>query len=636
MKNQPVVVKIALAYLPAVVLLFIFCRLSWWAGALAALAGLAACVLLWVFIFEAPAATAAATKNGFDPALLNKELKNTLVDTQAAGTALLLAVNSLQRRTENFESSLSSFAENLASLPEPENYYKTAFEALQSNLPALAGCAHTLSEAQQNYLEYAGTVEGLAAAGRQVLEQAKELGAENETAVEGASQALQELEGFQQKTAAAFEAIISFTRRASALALNVSVKTTQRESLNNGPVVATSEITELANFAGRSLEKIKARAEEVEGLSKALGEKLELSAAALSLQDMQLNALKEAMEKLVSPAGEAATRFANLNEKWVALSCELAEAGAKAEVSPEPEVGKSTVIDVAKEGVKEQEDKLQGLFKSVSWSKEKVEELQEKAGRFGLPLLGYLDEPAGKAGAYLFKHWYKRDTGLEVVLTAIDSSAADELYAAMAEGLFDATISLRSPGPGEGQVESYGDKLELLGTNLAGLRRGFLVPEYVTIGTIGVLRRHSDKFGGAIYIVQGHPELSAGARLAQEEYKTEMELVFESTENIAKELKEAVQEKRWLVVAGAEPEPVFEAFGLKLLTDPKRCFGAEEFLKTVTKKSLKEEQPEYYRALQRFRWGVAEVSLFMQQLNLGLSYDEAAQKVLQNIKFTLL
>jgi len=634
MKDQPVVVKIALAYLPAAVLIIILGRMPWWANILVALASLAATVMLWVFLFDREQKP--AVKEGIDPALLNEELKEMLIDTSAAGSTLHFSARSLEKRIEELRRSLEEISSSLQELAGADRYAETALEKIRARLSDLEAHAGEVIGAGDTYLEYTRTVESLAGESRRVLEQTAEMNAENSAAVEGASGAMEELDQFDQKIKSVIKTIRAFGKQANTLALNTSIKTSQSESVDKGLAVVAEEVSDLANYACRGVDKITALADETDSLIGSLREKLEMAAGAVSLQDMQINLLKESLEKMIPAAGETVQRFSPVGESCVSLKNEVSEAAEEAGSVAGTVQNAAAALAIIKGATAEQEWHLDGIRGSVSAVAERVEELRQKAGRYDLPLLGYLDQPAGKAGAYLFKHWYRRDCGGEVILVGIEDKATVEMYDAMAEGLFDASISCRTPGDCEELVKSYGDRLDMLGTNLAGPRRGLLVPEYVNIGTIGVLRHNKEAFGGVIYSMAEHAQISRQAREAVEEYSAEMELVYGDLDRISGELDRAISEKRWVVVTGWTPEPRFDHYQLKFLTDPKRCFGGEQFIKTVTRKGLKEEIPHYQRALQRFRWGLEEVSLFMKKVSEGSDYDQAAREILSGIEFTLL
>ncbi len=634
MKDQPVVVKIALAYLPAAVLFIILGRLPWWANILIALAGLAAVIMLWVFLFDRELKPVAKTGN--DPDLLNEDLKEMLIDTAAAGSTLQFSARSLERRIEELRSSLEEITTSLQDLSGADRYSETALEKIRARLSDLETHVGEVIGAGDTYLEYNRTVEKLAGESSQVLEQTAEMTAENRAAVEGASGAMEELDLFDQKINSVIKTIRAFGKQANTLALNTSIKTSQSESADKGLAVVAEEVSDLANYACRGVDKITALAAETDSLIGSLREKLEMSAGAVSLQDMQINLLRETLEKIIPAVGEAVHRFSPVGESCVSFKNEVAEAAEEAGNAAAKVQNAAAVLTVIGGAAAEQKRHLDGVCGSVSAVTGRVEEFRQKAGRYDIPLLGYLDQPADKAGAYLFRHWYRRDCGGEVILVGIEDKAAAEMYDAMAEGLFDATISCRTPGENEELVKSYGDRLEMLGTNLAGLRSGMLVPEYVSIGTIGVLRHNKEAFGGVVYAMEEHSLIGSQAREAVEEYNAEMELSYGDLDSITGALDRAVAEKRWVVVTGWTPEPRFDDYQLKFLTDPKRCFGGEQFIKTVTRKGLKEDLPHYYRALQRFRWGLEEVSLFMKKIGGGSDYDQAAREILDGIEFTLL
>lgn len=635
MKKQPVIVKIVLAYLPAALLAIIFCGQPWWAGLLIALGGLLAAVLLWVFLFEDKPKV--EEKESLNPDLLDAELKNMLMETAATGSALNFSLEGLKEKIIVLKGSLAVLRASFEELKETDRPLEQALEELKNQVGALKEPAGLVDKNKDAYEDYLNALKQQALNSRQVLEQSAELGEENVEAVEGVSGAKEDLERFEEQLGSILKKITSFARQANTLALNTSIKTTKLEKDDKNLTMVASDLTDLSNFINAGMEEINALTGGAEVLSDSLREKLELAAGAVSFKDMQVSALKEALKEMVTETESAAESFKDLSAAWAGFT---GEADLALEVAARPLEDISSDSAGAESMIKEKalahEKALKSARESVDWVAGQVAEFKQKAGRYDLPVLGYLDSACDKAGAYLFKHWYKRDAGGEVVLVATDKRAQAALFKAMGAGHFDATISLRVPGAAEELAEQFAGALQILGTNLAGLRQGLLVPGYVKIGTAGVLRHNKEAFGGKIYVLEEEGLLSEQVRQAQEAYKTGFELVFAEAEEVAQALEEAAAEKRWLVLAGQVPDPRFESYGLKFLTDPKKVFGEEQFMKTVTRKSLREDRPEYYRALQRFRWGLDEVLLFMKKIEAGLSYDEAALSVLKEIKFSLL
>ena len=210
------------------------------------------------------------------------------------------------------------------------------------------------------------------------------------------------------------------------------------------------------------------------------------------------------------------------------------------------------------------------------------------------------------------------------------------MYAALAAGEFDSTVSCWTPGMHDIYLEQYPGKLEVLGSNLAGARTGLVVPDYVTINSIEELRSHADQFGGMIHAIEKEAGVSKQAVSAVKEYRLDMTVKFGNNQDVCNALDQAEKQKSWVVVTGWVPESMFEKWKLKFLEDPKNCFGGEKFIKTIARLGLKKDHPKLYRALQNFRWSVEDATAFMSQMNKNINPDEAARRTLEQIKVALL
>jgi ABC-type proline/glycine betaine transport system substrate-binding protein/methyl-accepting chemotaxis protein len=634
LKDYPVALKIALAYLPAAVLIMVFSRLPWWANLLLAFASLTAAFMLWVLLFDNQVTPAADT--GIDPGQLDAELKNMLVETASTGSAVYLSARSLMRRGVSLSESLTDLNRSLADLSGIDRQTESGLQAIAAMLKDVEYQAEDMILAGENYIVHMKQVELLAEQGHEILDQTGAMEKESSEALEGTSTAAEELVRFEENIFSVVETFRDFGRQVNSLAMNSSLRANRTEGLDSGLKVMSEEIASLANYSCRGVDRVNELDTEARALLSGLKEKVGCAGQALSLQDMQIGALRDALNRFIQAAGETASYFAPVQETAQGLQNGLnnfmAETGSLA-LSHKQSAGQfdkiGRVADAQREGVDD-------LIKSTADLTARVEEFRQKAGRYDIPTLCCINHPEDLAGAYLFKHWYKRDCKAEVCLVEIEEPAFAELVDAIAAGQFDSSISLRSPGIHEELAASYKDKLNLLGTNLAGSRCGLLVPDYVDVGTIGVLRHKSAHFGGVIYAAGEKKELCRQVREAENEYKLGMKIIYVETAELSKIISKAIEEKKWIVITGWVPEPLFMQSSLKFLSDPKHCFGGEQFIRTFVRIGLKEDNPRFHRALRMFRWGVEDASEFLSYLDDGLTRDEAAEKILGRIEATLL
>jgi len=634
LKNYPVAFKIALAYLPAAALIIVFSRLPWWVNLLLAVASLMAAFLLWVLLFDHQVRPAAEA--GIDPGLLDTELKKVLLETASTGSAVFLSARSLMRRGALLSESLTELNRSLADLAGGDRQTESDLQAIAAMLKSVESRAEEMVQAGENYLVYMKQIELLAEQGQEILDQTGAMERESAEALEATATAAEELTRFEENIFSVIETFRDFGRQVNSLAMNSSLRANRTEGQDSGLQVMAEEIATLANFSCRGVDRVGVLDAEARALLIGLKERIGCAGQALSLQDMQISALRDALDRFIQATGETATHFVPVQETARDLNDGLnnfmAETGSLA-LSHDQSATLFSQIGCAATAQREVTGEL---VKSTADLVARVDEFRQKAGRYDLPTLGYINRPEDLAGAYLFKHWYKRDCKAEVCLVEVEEPAAAELIEALAAGQFDTSISMRTHGIHEALIASHRDSLDLLGTNLAGSRSGLLVPDYVDIGTIGVLRHKSAQFGGVIYAAGEKTGLCQQVREAESEYKLGMQIKYVDTVELAKIIGKALAENSWIVFSGWIPEPLFMQSSLKFLSDPKNCFGGEQFIRTVARAGLKENNPRFHRALRMFRWGVEDASEFLSYLNDGLTLDEAAEKILGRIEATLL
>lgn len=113
---------------------------------------------------------------------------------------------------------------------------------------------------------------------------------------------------------------------------------------------------------------------------------------------------------------------------------------------------------------------------------------------------------------------------------------------------------------------------------------------------------------------------------AIKDYNLDFELQSSSSAGMAAALKKAEGNKDWIVVTGWTPHWKFAKWDLKYLEDPKEIYGSEEFIHTIVRKGLKEEKPEVYAILDKFKWSAADMGAVMLNIENGMKPDEAAAK----------
>lgn len=214
------------------------------------------------------------------------------------------------------------------------------------------------------------------------------------------------------------------------------------------------------------------------------------------------------------------------------------------------------------------------------------------------------------------------EAGFDVELKAVD---AGPLYQAVANGDVDCTVSAWLPATQAHYWEEYGDDIDLVRHNLDGAKVGLVVPTYVTIDSISEMNEFAPEFDGKIIGIEPGAGIMARTEEAIEAYELNYELVPSSSAGMAAELSKAYPNEEWIVVTGWTPHWKFARFDLKYLDDPEGIYGGEEYIGTLARKGLKEDNPLAYGILERFYWTPADMESVMLSIEEGTPEEEAAQ-----------
>jgi glycine betaine/proline transport system substrate-binding protein len=236
--------------------------------------------------------------------------------------------------------------------------------------------------------------------------------------------------------------------------------------------------------------------------------------------------------------------------------------------------------------------------------------------------IGYVLWDSEIASTNVVKQVFEK-AGYDVTITAVDAAP---LYQAVANGDVDCTVSAWLPRTQEAYMDEYGDQLDFVGKNLEGAKIGLVVPTYVTIDSIEEMNEVKDKFDGKIVGIDAGAGVVKNTEDAIEAYDLDYDLVYSSSAGMASALKKSVDRAEWVVVTGWTPHWKFSRWDLKYLDDPKGVFGGEEYLGTLARTGLAEDDPEAYAILQRFHWTPEDMESVMLDIEEGMSHEDAAKK----------
>ena len=202
------------------------------------------------------------------------------------------------------------------------------------------------------------------------------------------------------------------------------------------------------------------------------------------------------------------------------------------------------------------------------------------------------------------------------------------MWQAVASGDADCMVAGWLPTTHAAYYGKLKDKVDLAGKNVEGARLGWVVPDYVEIGSIADLKAHAAEFDNKVIGIDPGAGLMRASEKAMKEYGlSNMKLVEGSDATMTAALKDAISRKQPIVVTGWTPHWMWAAFKLKYLADPKGALGGEETVYTVTRKDLKQDKPELYNVLSKFSLTLPdEQSVMLQNTESGADPKKTAAK----------
>lgn len=244
------------------------------------------------------------------------------------------------------------------------------------------------------------------------------------------------------------------------------------------------------------------------------------------------------------------------------------------------------------------------------------------SGEKGKVKLGYVEWDSEVASNNVLKIALE-DQGYEVELIPVSASA---MWTGVAQGDFDAIIGAWLPTTHADYFAEVKDKVEDLGVNLEGTKIGLVVPSYVNINSIEELKDNADKFNSQIVGIDAGAGIMKATETAISEYGLDKLTLMDGTgATMTASLKDAIDNKEWIVVTGWTPHWKFSRWDLKYLEDPKGIYGADEFVHTIARKGLKEDNAEVYAILDEFNWTPEDMAKVMVKIENGKDPADAAR-----------
>jgi len=207
------------------------------------------------------------------------------------------------------------------------------------------------------------------------------------------------------------------------------------------------------------------------------------------------------------------------------------------------------------------------------------------------------------------------------------------MYHSVAEGILDGMVSSWAPKTHKKYLQEFKGKIDNLGASLKGAKIGLVIPDYVGVKSIKDLALNSSLFRDKkIYAIDETSGVTIAANQALKEYKLEgwtVEAV--GLNSVTANLRNAVEQKRPIVVTGWKPHWMFEEFSIRFLNDPKKIFGSAEEIHTIASPYLKRNNPQVYNILKGIKFDMQEYTKMMWKIHNGESPEAIARKYVDNL-----
>ncbi|GGM37371.1 hypothetical protein GCM10011351_24490 [Paraliobacillus quinghaiensis] len=221
----------------------------------------------------------------------------------------------------------------------------------------------------------------------------------------------------------------------------------------------------------------------------------------------------------------------------------------------------------------------------------------------------YVEWASEVASAHVVKTVIEDRLGYQTELLPVSTIA---MWEAVASGDQDAMVAAWMPSLHKAYYEEHKENVENLGPNLDGAVMGLAVPDYLPIESIEELNQYTEELNKKIIGIDPGAGVMTKTNQVIDEYRLDdFVLVSGSDSTMTQTLKNAIEEKRWIVVTGWNPHWKFARWDLKYLKDTKGIYGEKEHISTIVRKGLEQDKPEVYRFLDQFYWSANDMEKVM-------------------------
>ncbi|QJB36728.1 glycine betaine ABC transporter substrate-binding protein [Chitinophaga oryzae] len=236
--------------------------------------------------------------------------------------------------------------------------------------------------------------------------------------------------------------------------------------------------------------------------------------------------------------------------------------------------------------------------------------------------IGYVNWAEGVAMTNLAKVLLEQQ-GYTVTLKNADVAP---IFAAVAGGDADVFMDTWMPVTHKTYMETFGDKVTVLGTSFDSARIGLVVPDYVDARTIGDLDKYKTAFDGKVVGIDAGAGIMAKAEDAIRAYGLDYELQSSSEAAMMATLKKNIDEKTPVVVTGWAPHHMFARYKLRFLEDPKMVFGEMEKIMTIANNEFTVKDTAAVNFFRKFKLNSEALSSLMNAMADADGREEMAVK----------
>jgi glycine betaine/proline transport system substrate-binding protein len=223
--------------------------------------------------------------------------------------------------------------------------------------------------------------------------------------------------------------------------------------------------------------------------------------------------------------------------------------------------------------------------------------------------LTYVNWAEGVAYTNLAKVVLEDKMGYTVNITAADVGPA---YTAVANGDQDAFMETWLPVLHQDYVQKYGDQITDLGHVYEGTQSGLVVPTYVTIDMISEMNGVKEKFDKTITGIDAGAGVMKTTEQVIDVYDLDFKLMQSSGPAMTAALKDAVDNKEWIVVTGWKPHWMFGRWDLKFLKqDEDKMMWKKGNIHIMGRKNLEQDKPELAQFLKNMFFTDAQLGDLM-------------------------